>query len=57
MTTTFDQLIQRHRMEQEARKAVVVTEDWKATESYLRICWKVLVGRAPVVVQFPGGVA
>lgn len=60
MTATFDQLIHRHRMEQEARKAVIVTPDFNLTDTLREAYWKVLTGQAHVVVQFPitpGGAA
>ena len=49
MTTTFDQLIHRKSMEDEARAAVVVTPGFKLTGTLREMYWKVLTGRAPLV--------
>lgn len=51
---TFDELIHRERQIAEARKAMLVTDEWNATDTMRELCWKVLTGRAPVVAV-PGG--
>lgn len=49
MTTTFDQLIHRKNMEDEARAAVVVGPAFNLTGTLREMYWKVLTGRAPFV--------
>lgn len=49
MTTTFDDLLHRKSMEDEARAAVVVTPSFNLTDTLREMYWKVLTGRAPFV--------
>lgn len=53
MTITYDDLAHHSRHLREARQAVVVTADWKATDTLRVMYWKILTNKAPLVVVRP----